>query len=528
MWLERHSFMAPMALFLVSFAIFLSFQLIPNIPDPDSFYHIKMAQMIRDGGIVKDFPWLSDFTVLGDVYADQHFLYHVFLIPFITWLPPFVGAKLATALLASGAVLAVYFLYRMLSIRWIWGWMAVLLVTNPFTFRMGLIKAPSLSILFLFLGMALCVRRNSWGLLGLAALYVWTYGGFPVLLVVTGILTTVSAVGTWRRGAKQRLSLSRRLVHLWQNDVRLALSCAGGMIIGLILNPYFPQNVKFYWAQTVQIALVNYQSKVGVGGEWYPYGFMELVSNTVFVSIAAVVAILLFFIYLRKQRSHTIAFFILAILFFALTLKSRRYVEYEVPITLTFAASAITDALRGIRLRPYFEFAQAFFWRRLLLGMLVVMYLAITVPTIIVRDIVSERKSFEGGQKVGTFRDAMKWLREYHPAHYLGTPRPIVFHSDWDEFPILFYYNGGARYISGLDPTFMYLRDPQKTEEWAEITTGVYRGDVFQAIQNDFHASYVFVAADHEAMAKLIRQYPQFVLRYQDDEALIFEVEYTQ
>lgn len=526
--LAKHPAISLAVLFGCSFFLFLSFQLIPNIPDPDSFYHIRLAELIRDQGVVRDFPWLGDFTVLGSVYADQHFLYHVFLIPFITWLPPFVGAKLATALLASGAVLAVYLLYRELGLRWRWLWMSILLVTNPFTFRMGLIKAPSLSILFLFLGMLFLVKRNVWGLLALSAVYVWTYGGFPVLVGIVGIYALVSAAASWMRGAKRRISARRRLEHLWKNEVRLVIACVGGIVIGLIFNPFFPKNVQFYWIQTVKIALVNYQSEVAVGGEWYPYDFMELVANTVFVSIAAVIAIILFFVFVRKQRTHTIALGIIAMIFFGLTLKSRRYVEYEVPLMLTFAASAITDALRGLHLRPYVLLAKEFFWRRVVLGMLVVMYLAIAVPTIIARDVATERKSFEGGQTVTTFSAAMSWLRAYHQTNHPEEPMPIVFHSDWDEFPILFYYNSNARYIAGLDPTFMYLKDPQKTKEWAEITTGSYRGDVFHALQNDFRASYVFVATDHEAMAKLIRQYPQFVLRYEDDEALIFEIHNTQ
>lgn len=522
-----HPAVFPYLLFLCSFFLFLSFQLIPNIPDPDSFYHIRIAELIRDSGVVRDFPWLADFTVLGDVYADQHFLYHVLLIPFVTWLPPFVGAKLATALLASGAVLAVYFLFRELRIRWGALWMAILLVTNPFTFRMGLIKAPSLSILFLFLGMFFLVRRNAWALFALSAVYVWTYGGFPVLVGVVGIYAAVSAVASWIRDAKRRTPVRRRIEHVWKNEARLMLACIGGVVIGLVFNPYFPQNLEFYWIQTVKIAIVNYQSDVGVGGEWYPYGFMDLVANTVFVSISAVIAIILFLVYIRKQRRETVVLFIIAALFFGLTLKSRRYVEYEVPLMLTFAASAITDALRGLHLRSYFHLAREFFWRRIILGMLIVMYVAVAVPTIIVKDTISERKSFEGGQKPTTFANAMTWLREYHQATYPRSPAPIVFHSDWDEFPILFYYNSDARYIAGLDPTFMYLKDRERTKEWGEITTGVSSDNVARAVKEDFGASYVFVAKDHEAMAKLIRRYPQFVLRYEDDGALIFELENT-
>jgi hypothetical protein len=85
-------------IFLTSFIVFAYLQYSEAFADPDSFYHAKMALLARDQGVIKDFPWLQ-YTVLVNNYTDQHFLYHVILIPFVTFFDPLVGIKLATVFL---------------------------------------------------------------------------------------------------------------------------------------------------------------------------------------------------------------------------------------------------------------------------------------------------------------------------------------------------------------------------------------------------------------------------------------------
>jgi len=54
----------------------------PNIVDYDGYYHIKMAELIREQGIPVKFPWLK-FTIIDEQgYTDHHLLLHIFQIPF--------------------------------------------------------------------------------------------------------------------------------------------------------------------------------------------------------------------------------------------------------------------------------------------------------------------------------------------------------------------------------------------------------------------------------------------------------------
>src|SRR3989337_4312435 len=58
-----------------------------------------------------------------------------------------------------------------------------------------------------------------------------------------------------------------------------------GLLAGLIINPYFPDNIAFTWQQAVKIGLINYQNIIGVGGEWYPYKIFDLIGglNLIFI-----------------------------------------------------------------------------------------------------------------------------------------------------------------------------------------------------------------------------------------------------
>ena len=51
----------------------------------DSFYHIKMAALLPEHGLVKTFPWLefTYFTDEGDAFVSHHYGFHAMLVPFV-------------------------------------------------------------------------------------------------------------------------------------------------------------------------------------------------------------------------------------------------------------------------------------------------------------------------------------------------------------------------------------------------------------------------------------------------------------
>lgn len=508
-------------LFLLAFGFFCYLQSAPTFPDPDSFYHAKMAELIKDGGAVQNFPWLQ-FTTLKNSFIDQHFLYHVSTVPFIVFLDPLTGLKLATIFFAALLIAVFFYFLRYLKIKGALFYSFLLLVTSPFIFRVNLAKASSLSLIFLLIGLCLVFRRRYIWLAVLSFLYVWLYGGWPLILlaVVCYLAATVIA--------------DKVLPSFKENKgkLKLLLSCGAGLAAGLVINPYFPKNLFFYWLQTIQIGLVNYQSKIGVGIEWYPYKISALFLDNSLVFILFFLAIILFLLatleHASKNDSRIIikreniiqifTFIFLSSLFFLLTLKSRRYIEYLIPFIVIFSAVLVNFSLKRLDVKRFFSWLKQASRKWKTLFITIVIYFIFAVCFIVSRDIVMQKSNFDRGFSSQKFLASGQWLETNSSAG------AIVFHSNWDNFPFLFYYNAHNYYIVGLDPTFMYVYNQDLYWQWVKITTGEAKDNLYHIIKDDFRASYVFIDSEHGAMNDNIKKDERFKLVYSDKEAWIYEV----
>jgi len=100
-------------------------------------------------------------------------------------------------------------------------------------------------------------------------------------------------------------------------------------------------------------------------------------------------------------------------------------------------------------------------------------------------------------------------------------PGERIFHTDWDDFPRLFYYNTQNTYIVGLDPTYLQLYNPELYDLWVDIT----QGDVelpSQVILERFGSRYVHSDLFHEDFIDQAENDPAMLEVYRDDQAVIY------
>ena len=324
------------------------------------------------------------------------------------------------------------------------------------------------------------------------------------------------------------------------------LATIGGSLAGLIANPYFPQNLKFYWVQIVQIALLNYQSKIGVGMEWYQFDLAELVSYSGLVILVFVVGMMFFLgkIFLSPSASHfaqgasrdrsplppdyrgkmsreaikNIFFFIfLAGAFFILTLKSCRNTEYFFPFAIlasAFIFKYFWDEKLYLRFKKNILslLKKEFFYRAFVIYLFLMFILNFGLNFWKIKSELGRGFSFD------YYKMAMEIAQKN------SRPGDIIFHSDWDDWPMLFYHNDYNRYIVGLDPTFMYKYSPELYKKWRDITWGDFKGDPYPIIKNDFHAALVFIAKnDTETMDKYFKNDARYELLY-DKEGKVYKM----
>ena len=503
----RRVYLSYLTVFIVSVALFTYLQLNPTFADPDAFYHAKAALLLRDRGAITEFPWLSA-TTLRYHFIDGHFLYHLILIPFVTLFPPLIGLKVATIFLTSLAVVTIFWFLRQLEAKGAFWYALFLLTVAPFIFRISLAKAQALVLILLYVSLYFLLRRYYLAFLVAVFFYVWLYAGWPLVVVFTLLYLLVSLPQLKR--SKDWASLLRLDHSLIRHVLRLGLVLVLGVGLGLVLSPYFAKNFYFYWQQSFQIAVVNYQYLIGVGGEWYPYPIVELLTAAAPFFVLFNAAMVVFVVTYRKQPVDSRLFFVASLLFFALTLKSRRNVEYLVPLVVTFAALTFRSATAMIK--SWFGAAR----RPAALSLIILLLAALFASY---RYVAEVKESMRKGFRFDKFAEPSQWLETHTP------PGSIVFHSDWDEFPLLFYHNDHNYYIVGLDPTFMYNHDPDLYRRWVDITTGRSSENLAETIGTLFGARYVFVdITSNQTFDRNLAQSADFKEVFSNHEARIYEV----
>ncbi len=458
----------------------------PHLADNDGYYHMRMAALMRSEGLRVEFPWLPLTILKPGAFYDHHMLFHAYLALFVGDRTPeqmLAGAKLASVLMPALAGLAIWWLLTAQGVPGAALWaIGTCAISDAFLYRMSMPRAQAASLLLLVLALHWLLRRRYALLLPLGFVYVWLYNAFPLLI----LLASIAVVATF--------ATERRLE--WR---ALAYPLAG-IALGIVINPYFPENIVFIVGH---LAPKFGQPMTSVGSEWYPYSTWELAQN----AGGALLLWLLGALALGWQRQRmdraTLVALLLSIVFGLMLFRARRFVEYFPPFALIFAALSCAALLRELR------------WPG---GRWAMLLAAGTLVAPLGGSTGAARQAMAQSVPASTYRAAAEWLGTHSP------PGSMVFQTDWDDFPRLFFYNQHNRYLVGLDPTFMQGANPALYDEWVALTQG--QGENFaKAIQNDFGATYILSDHQHRDFLRRAAHDPQMREVYRDDDAVIFAIQ---
>lgn len=463
-----------------------------NLVGVDGYYHARIADLMRTQGLRPPFPYLPLSILNPQEFYDHHFLFHVALIPFVAF-DVRLGAKIAGALFAALAFLAIWRLLDRQRVPYAALWaLGLLAVSDAFLFRMSMVRAQSLSLALLALGL-LCMfeRRYAW-LAPLGFLYVWLYDAFPLLGILAGIYTLAVLL------AERRLEL------------RPIFYAALGILIGLLINPYFPQDITF--AARHILPKITETTAVSVGNEWFPYTTRQLMENSPLALAAFASGILALGLRERRMDVATATAFLTALFFGVLLLQSRRFVEYFPPFALIFAALAWAPLLRQDQ--PAAPGASRL--ERLRRWLPALLLLAAAVGGAFY-SIPRTQAAVRDARPLDFFAGASAWLVENTP------PGSLVFQTDWDDFPRLFYHNTHNTYLIGLDPTYMQLYDAALYDLWVDITQGKVENPSGE-IASRFGARYVVSDLSHDEFIRRAQADPNLQEAYRDHQAVVYTV----
>lgn len=489
----------PLGLFLLFVLGMALIQFVtPDMPDNDGFYHIKLAWLMRTEGLRPAFPWLPLSILNQREFYDHHFLFHVALMPF-TFGDLRVGAKWAAVIFSSLAFLGVWFLFHRQRVLHAWLWaLALLGISDAFLYRMSITRAQSLSLAFIAIGLAWLLEGKYKHLAILSFVYVWFYDAFP-LTIALAVLHLIAVALIERRFEYKPL-----------------LYVAGGILLGMLVNPYFPENIIFSYRH--MLPKLADATSVSVGNEWFPYDTQQILKNSLPALIAFASGVFALGLSPRKMDVRTASALLVSLLFGFMLFQARRFVEYFPPFALIFAAFAWTPLLLDRQPVPVSS-ADSSHDRTLfaLRDNLPVILLSLVIALSIARTIPPAREALDRSKPYDLYAGASAWLTENTSAG------ERVFQTDWDDFPRLFFYNTHNTYLIGLDPTYMQLYDPGLYDLWVNITKG-YVENPSQLIASKFGSRYVHTDLNHKDFLAVAGKDPGFKEVYRDDQAVIFEV----
>ncbi len=464
----------------------------PAILDNDGYYHIRWSRMLAENAPhLPAFKHLPLTTLDENDYVDHHYLFHVLLIPFTAG-DLRVGAKLAAAVFSSLGLAALFALFVVYRLPYRWLWLAPLVASSePFLYRMAMTRAPGLSIALLGIGAYLILKRRLVLLAVLSFAFVWLYSLFPLILA----FSIAHAIAVY---------LAERRMDFWA-----ALASASGIAAGLVINPYFPKNLKLFWEHVLMKTTVSYPVNVGV--EWYPYETWVILGGSA-LAFAVYFAGLIAFDYRSRARDLKPLFFlIVSTMFLLMAFKSRRFIEYWPPFAVLFGAFTISPKLKLL------DMSWLVRTRDQVIAAVAAAVLAAVAISTMAMVVWEARLQVKRENDPFAYRGASEWLASSAP------PGAMVFNTDWDDFPMLFYYNPNNVYTAGLDPTYLYDRDRKLWTFYERITLGK-ESNPAPIIRKRFGAEYVFTDNYHTAFLRVADESGDFETVYKDAETTVLKL----
>jgi hypothetical protein len=245
-----------------------------------------------------------------------------------------------------------------------------------------------------------------------------------------------------------------------------------------------------------------------VGSEWYPYSSWGFFTLSLVAILAYLAALLMTNREEWKQDKPRLFWFLVSTMYFVLLLKSRRFVEYFPPTAVMFLAFSVRGWLKNLTFNRLVQTEAR------VVGLIVAVLLLLVVfqSTIkAVREDISKRPLTEA------YKGGAEWLAEHTPE---GS---MIFHTDWDDFPMLFFYNTHNTYMVGLDPDFMRLKNEPLFRQWEAITRGQVRHPE-DAILNDFGCEYVFTDNKHRDFIAIANKSPRMEKVFSDRFTTVYRV----
>lgn len=428
-------------------AVIMAVLQIPNktkLADPDGFYHAKASQLLVQGSLPSSFPYLA-YTTWKDGYADQHYLYHVFLAPFNDINHIYISIILFALIFVA---LFVVVLKEMKIGGEMWWVTLLMLGSTDFLFRINLVKANTLSLALLFLLILLTVYWHRKKKLIFAAaiaavsfLFVWTYGGFVFVPMILGFYSLAVLI------TKRKIDAVPLLASM----------------VGIALGFYFHPHSNNLWSllyDQIFLTGLGAGTQVPAGNEWKAYNLVWFIKSDLVVVMLYVLSVIVWVHSLIKKHQDSllswIHFSTLSLLVMALW--HRRFIEYFVPFAVLVIAMTLMPYIKKISWDHFKKTINEYWQPKIALSICVLIVLCSAIY-----NFQNTFQFLDSGESISEYKELSQIIANE------SSEGDLVIDTQWDQFPQLFYWNSKNYYPVGLDPTFMFIYNPDLYWDWRKI-----------------------------------------------------------
>ncbi len=468
--------------------------------DLDSYFHARAAIELDEQGVRTTFPQAA-FSIWSDRYSDKDFLFHRLAAPWISEEDLVAGGKRAVVFMDLLFFASVAFALVQLRIRFGAVWLLLLLATSVYyVARLIPLRPQTLGLALLTVEIALLARDRWKSLFVVGIVHVLAHSSFPLAFALLALRMAAAFVtGT-------------------PLPLRSAIALVAGVGVGLVVHPYFPNNLEIARAQIFELAGQLWSDSgtipaAAFGSELRPMGLQTFFLATPGWLPALVALLVALWAGGRRDWSTRDVFLgFTTLAFLALAFASRRFLDILIVSAVLFAGALWTTLAQNGSLRAWLERRPA------VAGSCLATVLACLLGGAFAA--WSELPGYFGRQTYADiFAPAIAQLDG------LAAEDDVVYHPTWREFSYLYGFRPEGRYISGLDPIFLHRKSPSLFEKRWALLRGRAR-DPYAVLTGDFGARWVFVTNEprFHAFRRLLRRSPRIKRVWSDGMAEIWSV----
>jgi hypothetical protein len=432
----------------------------------DQFFHIRFADLLyRKGiGVLTNFQsiYFSKIGIIKEYFVYYNFLFYVVLIPFTFISPLVIGMKLYGVFAVATSFLVVYAFLRKISIKNPFSYTAlffIALLQSGWLFRFTVARPFTLAPAFLVVMLYFIYKKKYFITAIIAFLYFYWH-------TATFIFPFCLAFGYFIFEQFYGKKPDWKLI-IWP-----FLGTFGAVFITYLVSPGIIPYLKDVIFPVFFDTSLTKSTGISEGSE--VYGKDLIAMSAIFFLFFSTLVIagsyeILRYVQLKKdsQKNEDMfdmkmqplraMLFMASITFFVSIALSARFLDYFVFFCCLYVAIAFNDLIKFLKIEG------VLFRRSLRIS------LAVVLGFLFANTSFNFYDSLASGNSQLVTQGAAEWLNSN------VTQGKIIFNVDWSSFPTLYYFSGDKfRYVTGLEPRFLYDLNHELYWEWRNIGNGIY------------------------------------------------------